>query len=484
MISTGILRMRVNFLGIFLLLIFYLVTGCEKNTTDPNDDILQLSQAATEGLTSSWQTIHSLNSVDEVGGMISGEFQSEDVELEGIYSTSQIQIEFNKLRVRLNEAMDYHSTEGIQFDDSLIWFIDWTDPISGISVRKALYYYTDTGDARYYEVKYQFPPQLRLAYDSTEIKADLNFTIYDSMDDKFLSLYKLTKFKEGFLVQEKEVDAQATHWDSKNQVSGAVLNNHVWYGSKSKLDQLAQILQLKPDESGSVWERLDYRDGTFLQKTVNFYSDFTGDYSETWRDGTQVSGTFDRIEDDNHASITRLVDFPTGRFLDKIEQMADVTQNPVNSSTRMLLNEKVYFASGKLDTSQLEVDEHLVGDIKKTHIIASKSNGSHAELTVTHYEEYEEMEGNYTGPNGYFSLFEVILYSDGSGELWLKVYESEEAYLNGHSPIANIYIHFNPDGSGEGEITENDLAYSVRIDQNGEMLVTDNDGRKKSVSGF
>lgn len=477
-------RQKVDFYGIFLLLVLYLITGCEKNTTDPNNEILQLSQATTEGLTSSWQTIHSLNSVNEVGGMVSGEFPSEDVELGGIYSTSQMQMEYNKMKEGLNEVTAYHSTEGIQSDDSLIWFIDWTNPISGISVRKALYYYKDSGRARYYEAKYQFPLQLRLAYDSTEIKADLNFTLYDSMDDKFLSLSKFTNFKEGFLVQKIEAGAQATHWDGKNQVTGAVLNNHVWYGSQSKLDQLTQTLKFNPDESGSIQKRLDYRDGTFLQKTVNFYSDFTGDYSETWRDGTQVSGTFDRIEDDNHASITRLVDFPAGRFLDKIEQMADVTQNPEDSSTEILLNEKVYFTSGRLDTSQLEINEYFEGDIKKTHLIASKSDGSHADLLVTHCEEYEEIQGNYTGPAGYYSVIEAILYSDGSGELWLKVYENEEAYNNGQSPIADIYIRFNTDGSGEGEIAEGNLAYSVRVDQNGEMLVTDNEGRKQSVSGF
>jgi hypothetical protein len=419
-----------------------------------------------------------------VSEIISGDLKLEESDLGGIYSTSQMQSEFSKMKKSLKEALKDKNADGIQSDDSLIWFIDWTDPISSVSVRKALYYDKLTGIARYYEAIYQFPPQLRLAYDSTEIKADLNFTLEDFLDDKFLELYKLTNFKDGFYVEKIEANAEAIDWDANNQVIGAALNNRVWYGEHTRLEELVQELQIHPDETGRIFEQLNYRDGTFLQKTVNFYADYTGDYSEVWRNGTQVSGTFDRLEDDNHASLTRVVDFPAGFFLNKIEQSADYTLNPEDSSSHAILNEKIFFANGLLDTSQLVIDEFFENDLKKTHLVGSRSDGSHADLLVTHFSDFQEIEGNYTGPDGYFSLIEATLYSDGSGELWLKVYESEEAYLNGEPPVATIYIHFNPDGSGGGEVSEGNVKYSVQVDQNGEMVVTDDAGKRQIINGF
>jgi len=469
--------------GLLAILPLFLMTGCEKSTMDPSQDLLQMSVAAEDGLTSSWQTIHNVSSVGEVHSILEGDVEIDQSEFGGIYNTDQIMSEYEKFQTGLETALSA-SMEGVTFEDSLIWFIDWTDPISGVSVRKALYYSNVTGHARYYEAIYQFPNQLRLAYDSTEIRADLNFTLNDETDDRFLALFKFTRFKDGFFVSKIEAQAQATNWDQNNQVTGATASNHVWYGEQSRLDQLLQQLEINPDESGQISERLDYRDGTFLQKTVNFYSDFTGDFSETWRNGTQVSGTFDRIEDDNHASLTRQVDFPAGFFVDKIDQLADITLTPADSSSHLLLNEKILFAAGLLDTSELVIDEYHESGLKKTHLVAAKSNGAHADLLVTDYPGYQEVDGNYTGPRGYFSLIHAIFYSDGSGELWLTVYENEQAYVNGEPALVTIYIRFNPDGSGDGDIAEGGERYSVQVNSNGEMLVRDNSGNSKTVNGY
>ncbi len=469
---------------LFLFMVAVLFQSCDKNSTDPGSQDLQLSESVTQGLVSSWQTIHSISSVEDVKELLSGDAELEEGEFGGITSVNQIRTEFNKLKNTLETAVLKNPGEFISNGDSLLWFIDWTDPISGVSVRKALYYNTDTGVARYYEAIYQFPNQLRLAYDSTEVRADLNFTLNDASDDKLLSVYKKSLFKEGFFVEKIEATAEATDYDPNNQVTGAIATNHVWYGDQSRLDQLTQQLEINPDQSGQISERLDYRDGTFLQKTINFYDDYTGDFSETWRDGTMVSGTFDRLEDDNHAQVTRTVDFPNGYRLDQIQQLADVTLNLVDSSSHVLLNEKHLFASGRLDTSQLVVDEYYENGVKKTNLLGNSSDGSEADLLITHFPEYQDVEGNFSGPNGYYSLIHATLYTDGSGELWLTVYASEAAYQNGEAPLASIYIHFNPDGSGNGEITENEIKYNVQVQPSGEMLVQDDRGHSKTVSGY
>ena len=479
--------LRGNFVLIILMVMLtslLFMPGCEKSTIDPGSADFEVSQSAKEGLTSTWQTVHSLSSVEQVNSIVTGEDNLNESEYGGIYSTPQLNREYHKLNNGLQEAFSENVTESLQTGDSLIWFIDWTDPVLNMSVRKALYYNTETGIARYYEAIYQFPNQLKLSYDSTQIRVDLNYTLNDSTDDRFLNLYKLSEFKDGFYVSEIETNAEATDWDQANQVTGAVLNNHVWYGEQTRLSELIQELELNPDESGHINERLDYRDGTYLQKTVNFNNDYTGDFTERWRDGTEVSGTFDRIEDDNHASFTRLVDFPNGYILNKIEQSADVTLNPADSSSHMLLNEKIFFANGLLDTSELEIDEYFEDGLKNTHLIGHKSDGSEADLLVTHYPEYQEVEGHYIGPKGYFSLINAILYSDGSGEIWLKVYQNQQAYLNGEPPLVIIYLHFNPDGSGEGTITENEITYNVTVNQNGEMKITNSEGKSEIVSGY
>ena len=485
--SKGGFMWSNQFAGKFFLLsllLAFVFWGCEKDTVSPPQNELQLSQASSDGLVSGWQTIHSLNSMGDVQGILSGEVEMNTGELGGLQSIEQIQQQFSKMHAGIEAVLSGPVTEGIQVEDSLLWFIDWTDPISGISVRKALYYNSATGIARYYEAIYHFPAQLRITYDSTEVKVDLNLTLNDSTDDQFLSLSKLSLFEEDFFVQKIEASATATDYDQYNQVIGAVAANHVWYGEQTELDQLVQNLEINPDQSGHIDERLDYRDDTFLGKAVNFYADFTGDFSETWRDGTQVTGTFDRLEDDNHASITRIIDFPAIYLLDKIEQAADVTLNPADSSSHWLLNEKIYFAGGDIDTSELVVDEYFEGGFKKTHLQGAHSNGSQADLLVSHYPEYQDIEGWTIGVEGYYSLVHVILYSDGSGELWLTVYLNQQAYLNGEEPLANIYIHFNPDGSGEGQITEGDKTYHVKVNQNGEMEIQDEAGNSKVLSGF
>ncbi len=458
--------------------------GCEKNTTSPPTGELGLSKAASEGLVSGWQTLRSVSTVNEVNKMVGGDVPVEKTELGGIYSGKQLRREIAKMRSGMDQALADKGFRKITGGDSLIWFIDWTDPVTGISVRKALYYNDSTGHARYYEAIYQFPAQVQLQYDSTEIRADLNFTLNDTTDDKFLSIYKLTLFRPGFYVDKIEANAYATDYGANNEVTGAILHNMVWYGQQNELEKLTQELEINPDESGHANERLDYRDGTYLQRTIDFYADYTGEFSEVWRDGTTVTGTFDRIENDNHGSFTRTINFPSGHDPVKIDEAADITLNPADSSSSLILKEKILFASGQLDTSRLDVDEYWENGLKKTHLEAWSSDGSHADLMVTHYAEYEELEGNYTSPEGYYVLINGTFYNDGSGELWLKIYESEQAYLNGDPPLVIIYIHFNPDGSGEGTITEGSNTYKVVIGQNGKMVVSNNKGESKVVNGF
>lgn len=469
--------------GLFALTLF-LATGCEKNGVEPPAQQLELDKATVNGLVSGWQTIHSLNTLEDVSATVSGDLPVEKSTAGGIYSPEQLRQQFTRLHQGLMDITAEQRSPSGTAEDSLVWFIDWTDPVSGISVRKALYYDSQTGFARYYEAIYQFPPQVQLSYDSTEIRVDLNFTLFDSTDDRLLSLYKLSDFEDGFYIDRIEANAEVTDYGAGNEITGAILENTVRYGEQNELETLTQRLEFRPDNTGTVQERLDYRDGTFAQKTVNFYSNYTGDFSEKWRDGTQVTGTFNSLEDDNQGSFTRTITFPAGNDPMRISQSALATLNPADSSSFLSLNEKIFFLDGAVDTSQLDINEYFENGLKKTNLEGWNSDGSHALLLITHYSDYKELEGNYTGPDGYFTLINATLYNDGSGDMWLKIYQSEEAYNNGEPPLATIYIHFNPDGSGNGEITKGADKYQVQVAPNGKMKVVDDQGKQQDISGF
>jgi hypothetical protein len=466
----------------FVLQVF--LSSCEKQMTQPELEENQLSQATSEGLVNGWQTVHTISTAGDLSSVIKKELPLEKNEQDGLYSTQQLNLDIEKIEHSYVPVLKQQSLSSSRSVDSLLWFIDWSDPISGVSVRKALYYDSNTGKARYYEAIYQFPNHLQLKYDSTEIRANLNYTLADSTDDKVLSLYKHSIYREGFDIEKSTTYAVVTNYDFQNKVNGAVLENTVWYSMNNEIEKLFQKLELNPDESGSVNEKIDYRDGSSKQKQINFYSNYTGDFSETWRDGTKVSGTFDRIEDDNHASFSRVVNYPKGNDPIKLTQSADVTLNPADSSSIVELKEKIQFADGKIDTTRILLEEFYQESLKHNHFIVSKSDGSKADLNVVHHENYQEISGNFIGEKDYFTLINATLYNDGSGDIHLEVYLSEESYINGESPLAIIDLHFNPDGSGRGSVSENNNQYQVQMKSSGLIVVSDQEGKHHKLNGF
>lgn len=458
--------------------------SCEKNGASPEIEKLQLSPGSQAGLSGTWEAYHSLNSVNDINGIMSGEvIEDDDDKVELLTTSAQVEMQFSKMKKNVAELAQSNKGQNMMSGDSLIIFIDYTDPVSGISVRKALYYDSQTGKAHYYEAIYQFPNQVQINYDSTEIRAFLNFTWEDTTDDQLISVYQLTDFESGFYVEKKEGKALVTDYGPNNEVTGATLHNEVFYGSQTELEKLTQDAEINPDESGAIDQRLDYRDNTFMQVTVNFTDDYKGTFSETWRDGTTAHGTFDRVEDDNHGSFEKTINFASGA-LQKLEQAADITLNPTDSTQTIMLNENRYFTNGDVDSCRLDIEEFYEGGIKKTNLELWKNDGTTAEFLVSHYPEFDEVEGWFINPDGYYHLIIATFYSDGSGDMTVKVWESEQSYLNGEPPILVINIHFNPDGSGNGTLAEGSENYRIQVNQDGTMMVVDDQGRTQSVAGY
>jgi hypothetical protein len=474
----------VSKLFLIVFLVSLMTIGCEKNMVSQQEENLEFSTAATKGLVGSWQTIHALNSAKDISKFVHNQSPVSRKEVGGLYDIAQIAVEIDKFEEKVPMFSKSENISPVRGDDSLLWFIDWKDPINKTSVRKALYYDRLTGRVRYYETMYQFPVHLQLRYDSTEIRADLNYTLIDSTDDKILSIFKLTEYRENFDVIKTESNVIVTDYDEQNEVTGAVMENLVWYSERCELEKLTQNLEINPDESGSILERLDYQDGTYRRSVVNFYNNFTGDFSEIWRDGTRVDGTFDRLEDDNHANFSKTIIYPSGNDPLKIYQFGDVTFNPSDFSSRIILKERIYFLAGQVDTSQVIVEEQFDGEIKHTHLVIDKSDGFHADLKSEKYKEYEEIEGILINTGGYYTILGATLYNDGSGDVHLEVYASEEDYQNGEPALVLIDIHFNSDGTGDGLVAENSKKYNVKINSDGKMIVSDQQGHHQSLNGF
>jgi hypothetical protein len=371
--------------------------------------------------------------------------------------------------------------------DSLIFLLTHTDPITGIMVKKALYYDPATGKARYYETLSDFPPQLRLEYDSTEVKVDLNYTWLDSTDDKLESVSKYTEFSSGFFVLKSQSVADVTHWGPGNEVTGIEATNEVWFNTNNVLEKLTQQLDFNPppNHTGSVSEVFDYRNGGQTTKTVNFdFAAQTGDFSENWRNGISVTGTFDMVENDNQGGFTRTVVLPAPFDPFKIEHTADVVLNPMDSTLDMTWNEKLFFRNGAIDTTETIVHQSYENGYKTTNFQVSKANGEHGEFTVVEKEARNEIDGFWVDEMGYYSTFTSFVYPDGSAELWLKVWENEQSFLNGDPPMLEAYFFFNPTGSGYGNYTEDGVAYKIEFEEGGKVKVNDPQGLSAEFSAY
>lgn len=472
---------------LLLLLAGLWISACNKDSTGPQpnppSNELQLSKEAQGASKAGWQTLNFMKTNEQFSTMVAGQDGFFTDEQGMVNSMAEVRGLVKKGRRVYSLAAQDGSFNRLS-GDSLIWFQEWSDPISGTAGRRAFYYNDSTGIGRIYETIFQFPPQVELRYDSTEIIIDFGESLQDSSDDRFLNLSKLSLFNSSFVVQQVEASAQATDWDAQNNVTGALISNTVLYGTQIELLRLQQNGEFNPDQSGSINERLDYRDNTFRQSEVNFYPDFTGDFSEVWRNGITVTGTFDLLEDDNHARITRIITFPENPFVTRVEHTADYTLNPVDSSSVGILTEKVFFRNGGLDTARVEVERSHVSGNAVDHFIIQTSNRGQSDFTVTYFDTYNQIEGNHTTVDGFFVVFNAVEYQNGSGELWMSVYASRQAYENGEDPLLTLHIRFNGDGSGSGEITEDGKTYQVKYAAGGEIEVVDTTGKKASLSGY
>jgi hypothetical protein len=338
--------------------------------------------------------------------------------------------------------------------DSLYIFID--DSLRG--VRSRLYYSSESGLATFSEVKYKFAVWRNIEYDSVNIVVDVNFTLFNPSDDMLKSLYRLQLFEVKFFVQKIESNLLVTHFEA-NQITGAEATNEAWYHADRFLQYLKQSVDINPDES------FRFRDGKTSSRRVTFYSDFTGEFERILRDGTVVSGTFNSIEDDQKGSFTELIDFPEGRYVEKINKSAIVEITLPDSIFNADFKEAIHFRTGRIDSSSIGLMVWQDGDVKKTELDIRKANGAFGafgHILIEEMNDEANLIGEWTTWNEYYITINAEYYFDGSAHIHYEVFAPP--YEPGDAPIFVADYYISPDGSGNGKLSHDGELFHIVFD--------------------
>jgi hypothetical protein len=450
--------MRLFFRILISLSLLVVFLSCQKDPTS-TEEKLQVEPFVEEQAAFGFEVNQFVTTSKDIGEMT---LSSQVLKDEGLGAD-----DLASLGVLMSQGKTMMNTAAIELSDLSKSNVILTDSIE-ISeddkqrgVRSYLSYNSDTGLLRYYEVKYdKFFPWQQKNYDSTEIIFDLNMTFWDDSDDKLKSIVNLQNFRDGFFIKSIESEVVVTTYE-ENEPVGVELQRDSYYKESRFLQHLSQSVLLNADESGTLREDFNFKDGSTAFHSVTFYSDQTGEFTKQLRNGTTVSGTFDSAEDDMEGSWTETIDFPDGRYIDKILRSADILITVPEKQYEISLAETVIFSSGTERSANIDIAVNEYEGIKTTQIDVKKANGAQGSFTVTESEKVAELVGEWYTWNQYYIEVEAEYYSDGSGRVAYKVYEPP--YEEGNDPILEVEYFFSPDASGEGTLVHDGLTYLIKF---------------------
>ena len=451
-------------------LVFF--SGCEKDNS-PESAALEIDAVIEENATIGWQINEIVDNSFEIEELTGKEgFVDADLTY-GFSALSRLKSQAASL---LDEALKQLQVPPLLSKvnpDSLIFFSDDTSR----GVRQALYFDPVTASARFYEVHYKLPAALPARYDSAEIVITVEQDLFSAQGNKLSGLYHLRTFREDFFVQRVSESLTVTDYNG-DEISGIHLNSYALYRSDSFLDHIERTVMLNPNHSGTLQENFYFSDATSSYRTVTFNPDQTGEFAKGFRDGTTVSGTFDSAADDLSGFYTELIDFPDGRYLDKIFRSAAISISVVDSTFFLDLAEIIYFSDGRIDSCAINMTTVYQSSLKTTTWIVIKPNGAHGHLILRESEKTKVLAGEWTTANGYYLLINAEYYLDGSVHIHYVVYVSENAYLAGDDPLLTADYYLSPDKSGDGTITSGNQVYQIRFDDSGQGTISRGDKSK------
>ena len=442
-------------ISVSLLVVFL---SCEKDPTS-TEEKLEVEPFVEEQAAFGFEVNQIVATSTEIGEMtLTSQFlEDEGVGVDDLASLKSLMSQGKTLMQNAMIEVGNLQKNHIILTDSIEIYNDNKDR----GVRSYLGYNSETGLLRYYEVKYdKFFPWQKKTYDSTEIIFDLNMTFWNDTDDKLNSIHNLQNFESDFFIQSIQSEVIVTAYE-ENEPVGFELQRDSYYKESRFLQHLSQSVVLMADESGTLRQDFYFKDGTSSFHSVTFYPNETGEFSKQLRNGTKVNGTFDSAENDHVGSWTELIDFPEGRYVDKISRSAGIVITIPDKEYEISLAETITFSSGSEKSATIDIKVTENDGVKTTEIDVLKANGAQGSFTITETEEVSELEGQWYTWNQYFIEIEAEFYSDGSGHILYSVYEPP--YEEGNDPILVVDYFFSPDASGEGTLIHNGLTYLIKF---------------------
>jgi hypothetical protein len=458
---------------VFSLSILFAV-GCSDNPVSPGDED-EVNKTVEKVSSNSVEIYNTVSSVKQISDLLQGPESKVDVGIPEVKNPGQA---MNFYKSMMRKSFDRVQSDPklltkIQgaLSDSVIWDVTVRREVLGFTVRNSLIYNSKTDSARLFEVRFDFDDRHRLAYDSTEIKAKLNFTLFNPFDDVLLSLENLKQYKPGRLLQEEKVSFVPDPYAPGTEPEGGILESNITYSSSSSISRTHARLEYHKGSGGSWSKEVLFSDGTKHTEAITFSEDGTGTFSETRRDGTRIEGTFDSAEEDGQGGFTKTITFPEGHDPVSIFESGSFTQNLADSTLSGSFQREVRFKDGTVRKESVTVDEKIENGIKTTTITVQNPDGSGGTITVEERPEVDKISGEWSNTDGTFLIFSAEAYPDGSAHLKFDLYASKQAYENGEDPIASGEFDFFPDGSGQGQVTEGGQTYDVTINSDGSITI-------------
>jgi len=439
-----------------LLLVAIILSNCEQNPV-PAEDELEVESIVKEQAAFGWEVNRLIASGQDISELTQNSQYVEQQEIEELAGIEQLKKEALRLTTASKDYLVQINSLAKPQADSLYLFID--DTVKGIRVR--LYYDAETGVAVFSEVKYKFAAWRNIYYDSINVVVDVNYTLPNPFDDVLKNLFRRQLFQSEFFVQEIQSALEVTHFTG-SKITGAEATNEAWYHADFFLRYLRKHVDLNPDESGTLREDFEFRDGSTSYSSVTFYPDYTGEFARQLRDGTMVTGSFNSVEDDQHGFYHETIDFPAGKYVDKIYKSAVVSITLPDSIFTVEFAEAVHFKTGRIDSSNVWIETQHSENIKRTELRIRKANGAFGTLFIEESEEQVHLTGEWTTWDEYFITISAEYYYDGSAHIHYEVFAPP--YTPGDEPILVADYYISPDGSGSGTLSYNGQIYSVLFD--------------------
>ena len=464
----------VTFVLSLLLIAMFACSSKNPTSSDNNED--QVNKMVESTSSSSVGIYQNISSFKQVTNLIQGPAAIADLDVPEVKDPNSAMnfaksIKQTAFTLGAKDLKVLSKTGQIAFGDSVIWDVTERNEKEGVTYRVSLIYNDETGEARLFVVGFDYLEGHPLEYDSTEIRADLNFTILDDSDDVLLSLENLKRYKPGQLISEERGSFVPDAHVPGTEPDGGILMSEVKYSNSSFISSTKATLEYHEGQGGSYMRTSKFSDGSESSEEATFNVDGTGTFSESRRDGTQIDGTFDSAEEDGKGSFSLTTTFPEGHDPVSVRESGEFDINASDSTISGSFEREVTLLSGDVERESVMVNQTRVGDVLTTSLNVEKADGSNGHITITESAEVDQVSGEWTNTDETFLVFTAELYPDDSAHLDLKVYADEVAFEDGAEPIASAVFDFYPDGSGMGVVTEDGKIYDVTIHPDGSVTI-------------